>query len=156
MLLYGHASYAAWLRRHGGVMTVTTEDLVKKYVAIRDYLKAEAEKREAADKPYIAAMDAIEGALSLELDRLGADSIKTGEGTAYRSTIMSPRMVDREVFMSFLRNMIIDGDPYDRKAFDFITSAISKDAVKAHMEENGAPPPGVDLTYIKRLNIRRS
>lgn len=124
------------------------DDLVKKYIEVRDFMKIKAEAFDAEMKPYSTALVAIEGALAMEMDRLGADSIKTEHGTPYRSTIMSPKVTDRDAFLDFVAA---------ENAFEFFTAAIAKEAVKTYMEEHGdALPPGVEVAYIKKINIRRA
>ena len=135
---------------------MTAALLVKKYIEIRDFLAAKAEERDAADKPYREAMTAIEGALAIEMDRLQCDSIKTEFGTPYRSTIVTPKVTDRDKFMQAVVDDVVDFGA-EAESLKFFTAAISKEAVKAYMEDHAdALPPGVEVTSFKKLNIRRS
>lgn len=126
----------------------TSAEIIDTYVKYRDYVKAKGAEHDAAMKPYLQAMETIEGVLSLELDRLQAESLKTEAGTAYRSVLQSPKIADRDTFLDFV---------VSTNNFDFFTAAVRKEAVTAYMEENaGQAPPGIEVAQIRKLNIRRS
>ena len=132
---------------------VSAADLIKKYVELRDYKAVQEADLEARLAPYNEAMKTIEGMLQALLnkeapDTDGSASIKTPHGTAYRKKVMSLKMADRDIFHKFV---LANG------ATQFLTAAVSKEAVQEHMKENnGALPPGLDVAYIYNLNVRRS
>lgn len=122
-------------------------ELIAKYVKIRD---AKAEK-EAAHKEelkrYNNALFKIEQALLKEFNETGQDSAKTPAGTAYRSTRTSAKVSDRDAFLAFVR---------DSDGWDFLENRVNKTAVEAFIEEHDELPPGVDVTRVVTINIRRS
>ncbi len=123
-------------------------DLIKKRIEIRDYLERIAKEREAADKPYVDAVTALEGMVSQLMLEQNVESLKTEHGTAYKSKIMAVKMADRDAFLDFVINT--DGK-------QFLTSAVAKEAVKEYMDEhNSALPPGLDVTYIMKTNFRKA
>lgn len=127
---------------------MTIGEMIKKYVDLRDFMKLRAEARAVEDKPYNEAMETIEGVLLQHLNENNEQSIKTEWGTAYKSTTMSAKVASPEDFFNYVR---------EADAFQLLTSAVSKDAVKEHMEEHqGQPPPGVDVTYFTKVNFRRA
>jgi len=48
-------------------------------------------------RPYQEDIELLENLLGAEINRLGGQSIKTVYGTAYRSTVVSFRVADRNV-----------------------------------------------------------
>lgn len=126
----------------------TTADYIGKYIALRNTVAALTAEHEERVKPYAEAMQAIEGAVTEEINRLGGESVKTDQGTAYRSTLLAVKVADRELFMDFI---------FDGRREGFLTSAVAKEAVKEWLDEhNGALPPGIDVTYIYRTNFRKA
>lgn len=126
---------------------MNAHDAIKKYIEIRDLLEARNKKRDEADKPYRDAMQALEGFLAQQFNEMGTDSIACrGVGTAYRSKLMSTKVADRGTFLGFV---------FDNKAEQFLTSAVSKEAVKDYIEQHQTPPPGIDVTFIHKINFRR-
>lgn len=128
---------------------MNTGEMIQQFIKLRDYVEAQTKAFEETMKPYKAGMAAIEAAVSQQIIELGGESIKTEHGTAYRTTVMSAKVVDRETFFQF----IVD-DWGERSAF--LTSAISKDALKDYIEQNNSKPPGIDIATIHKTNFRRS
>lgn len=128
-------------------MTFSEADMVRKYVELRDRKKQIEERLKEELAPLTNAMDTLESALLHRMNESGAESIKTEFGTAYKSKVMSTKVADRETLMGFVR---------ERGAFHLLTAAVSKEAVRDHMEASGGlPPPGVDVTFITTVNFRR-
>ena len=82
-----------------------------------------------------------------EFNETGQESAKTEHGTAYKATRMSTKVSDRDAFLNFVR---------ENEAWEFLESRANKTAVTAYMEENEDVPPGVDVSRISTINIRRS
>jgi len=56
-------------------------------------------------------------------------------------------MADRDAFLDFV---------FNANERQFITNAMTKEAVKEYMEEHqGSAPPGVDVGYIHKTNFRK-
>ena len=127
----------------------TTAEMIQQYIKLRDYLELKTKEFEATMKPYRDGMATLEGKVSQQIIDLGGESIKTEFGTAYRTTVMAVKVVDRETFFQFIAD-----DWGERSAF--LTSAISKDAYKDYIEQNNSKPPGTDVAFIHKTNFRRS
>jgi hypothetical protein len=98
--------------------------------------------------PYHEAMKAIEGAVAAHLDSAEGNSIRTDKGTAYRTTVMQTKVADRETFLDFV---------FDGRREGFLTNAVSKEAVREHMDAHaGALPPGIDIAMIHKCNFRKA
>jgi hypothetical protein len=122
--------------------------LVQKYIELRDTVDAFTKCYEDKVKPYKEAMETIANAMLGRLNDQQTQSVKTEHGTAYVSTLMSAKVVDRDTFINYVMS---------HEAFNLLTSNVAKDAVKEFMENSsGQLPPGVDVTYINKCLFRRS
>ncbi len=127
---------------------MNTSEIIGKYIEYRDYLAKRQEAFDLEIKPYQDAMTVLSGAMQLQLIEAKEESVRTEAGTAYLSTTLHARVKDREALMNFVR---------EADAFDLLTAAVSKDAVKQYIDEHQqALPPGVEVTYITKCNFRRA
>jgi len=127
---------------------MNTQEIIARYIAMRDYLAQRQEAFDAEIKPYKEGMDALAGMVQLELNQRGEESVKTEAGTAYLSKTMTVKVKDRHALFDFIR---------ESDEFDLLTAAVAKDAVQQYMDEHqGAMPPGVEAAYFTRCNFRRA
>lgn len=126
---------------------MNTGELIKKFIELRDFKEARTKAFEAEMAPYTKAMDTIANTVGQQITELGGESIKTEFGTAYHSEILSVKVANREEFMRFV---------FDDQREEFLTSAVSKEAVKDWIDKYQALPPGIDVTKILKTNFRRS
>lgn len=117
--------------------------LVEARQKIKDWL----EKAEAAFKASIVTaaerLVKIDGMLMAALDEIGVENVKTAHGTVYFTHPESMRVIDKEAFFEWVAA---------ENAFDVLTSAVSKDAIR----ERGEMPPGVEVTRIRKLCVRKN
>ena len=126
---------------------MTDEEIIRQRIAIRDHVAKLTEKFEQTLAPYKAAEVALEGAITERMIAQGQESIRTDAGTAYRISVLSTKVADRDLFLAFV---------FKTENGSFIMNSAPKEAVREYMEENkGAPPPGVDITYIHKTNFRK-
>lgn len=126
------------------------DELVDKYIKLRDLkarLKAEFEEKVA---PIDAAMDKVESVLLGALDNLGLESArgKDGTGTAYISMKTSASVADRDAYFAW----VLD-NPEERMIF--IEARANKTAVEHYKDTNQELPPGVNWSATRTVNIRR-
>ena len=127
---------------------MTPAEMIEQYIVCRDWLEADDAKHAERQKPIRERMQILEGAVTEALLAAGGESLKTEQGTAYRSTVLAVRCASREDFMDFV---------FDGRREGFLTSAVAKDAVKEWMNDHpGETPPGVDVTWIHKTNFRRA
>lgn len=126
----------------------TVDDYVAQYVKLRDFLKKETDAFDERLKPYNDAMKLFEAQLGQKMLDDGVESFKTEHGTAYKTSTMSVRIADKD---SFVRYVI------GEQAWGLVDFRPLKEGVKEFMDENGAtPPPGVDITFVTNVRVRRS
>lgn len=123
----------------------SADQLIERYVQLRDDKSALAEVHGAQMKLYNDALEAIEAALQDMLNQTGGDSIKTPHGTAYRSTATTAKIEDWPGFITFVLGT---GD----------TELLVRNVNKSRFEEltqGGVAVPGISTSQIQRINVRR-
>lgn len=117
------------------------------YVKLRDK-KREIEERHKAELAGInTTMDQLTALMMSTLDEIGAQSIKTSEGTVYTSSRYSASLADPQAFMKFV---------IENQKFDLLDRKANATACRDFVAENGTQPPGVNLTAIRTLGVRRA
>jgi len=126
---------------------LTPAERVAAYIRLRDYKKAAEEEFKNSLKRVIDAMEKLEGELLNDLNASGANSLSCDAGTVYKNTQLSATVENREAFREYVvKNNLWEA--MDIKA--------NKTFVKEFMEREGAPLPGVKVTQIATVGVRRS
>lgn len=126
---------------------VNIDKLVEAYRKLRDK-KAEIDQEY---KERIAKVrekqELIENKILEFFNETGMESAKTPHGTAYVSEVMNARVADRDAFFRFVR---------EHDAWEMLESRANKTAVRQFVEEHdGELPPGVDITTVRKINVRK-
>ena len=123
------------------------EKRVMQYVAVRDAIKAMKDKHEKELEPMVDIQNVLTGIIQQCLEAAGAESIKTSEGTAYTTTRYNASLADPAAFMQFVR---------DTNNFDLMDRKANAPAVRDYVAEHGTLPPGVNLSSISTIGVRRA
>ena len=132
----------------GGVLppTITFDQMVAKYIALRDKTDAIKKVHQAELAKYNLALGTLEGWMLNVLNTNHAESMRAEAGTAYTSTTSSAKVEDWGAVMEFIRT---------NDAWDLLEKRVSKIAVEAIVQETKQPIPGVAIVRDTRLNVRR-
>lgn len=125
----------------------TTEQLIDKYIELRDRrdAKSDAIKKELAI--LNAGMDAIAANLLDEMNAAGETSRKTDRGTAFIKVVDFVGVGNWDTTLtSILTN----------QQYNLLNKAVNKMAVKEYIAEHGTPPPGVNYTEKREVQVRRA
>lgn len=156
----------------------TIDEVVKKYIDLRDR-KAEIAKRQAEEiKPLSDAMDSIETWLLNQMNQLGVDSLKTSSGTPYKAISNSVKLTDAGAFKGHVFAPALEGinnylsavgytlQPVDLEAiqsclqeqtrWDMVDFRAGKKGILEYLERTDEMPPGVQIDSSTVVNIRRS
>lgn len=126
---------------------MNTDQLVEKYVALRDK-KAEIKKRQTEElSRYDLAMSQLEVMMLDILNATGAESMRTNSGTMFKTMRTSTKVMDWSATLEFIKT---------NNAWDLLEARVSKVAVEAIMAETQQPIPGVATNREIVLNVRRS
>ena len=126
-------------------MEPTVAMMIGKVIELRDRVDAKTKAYKDSIKQDETDIDLLENLLLAEINKLDGQSIKTACGTAFRATLTSFRVADREVWV----NWVIANNQGD-----MLTLHVAKEAVKEYTDQNGLPP-GLNMTTIHRCNVRR-
>jgi|SRR5882724_5414126 len=131
------------------VQLPTADQIVQKYMELRDYVRLSTEAFNAQMKPYVEAMATLEGAAAMLMKKTGVKNLSTEFGTAYQQAGKSVTVEDHEKFLTF-----VFSQPENKK---FLTRHVSKEQVETFMEGvgNGHPPPGIKVAPYVNTNFRR-
>lgn len=122
------------------------EKRIGEYVACRDLIAEKKKEHEASIQPLVDLQNKLTGWLQQFLQEAGADSIKSKMGTCYTSTKYSASLADPDAFMTYV---------ITNKNFDLLDRKANVTAVKDHVKEKGVLPPGVNLSAIETIGVRR-
>ena len=114
---------------------VASREEIRKLTAQIDEIKAVQSKRE----DYLLT----------ELQKLGAQNLRTVHGTVYITTKESVTVADWSAVLDYVRA---------NEAWEFLTKGVSKSAVLEYLgeEKENPPPPGVSYVATRTVGIRRS
>lgn len=137
-----------------GIIYMTDTDIagpadkrVEQYIQLRDKLKAMDVEYEEKRKPLRAMQDILSGWLQEFLEKSGGTAIKTKHGTVYLSTRYSASLADPDAFMNFV---------IENKLYDLLDRRANSTACKDYATEKGDLPPGVNLTALQTVGVRRA
>jgi hypothetical protein len=122
------------------------EKRVGQYISIRDRLKEMDDEFEKKRAPLVELQNLLTGWMMQFLETSGADSIKTSAGTCFNSTRYSASLADPKAFMDFV---------IDQRNWDLLDRKANATAVRDYVAEKGSLPPGVNLSAIRTVNVRR-
>jgi len=127
--------------------TWTVDDMIGKYVRLRDQKRQVEEKHKEELKRYNDVLSGIEAWLMEQMNRLGLDNMKTPHGTAFKSVRRSATVYEWAVTLPWI---------IANQAWHLLEARVSKTAAFDTVNETKEPIPGVELNTEVCLNIRRA
>ena len=125
--------------------------LVLEHQQIKAHL--EAQQKIFADycKPYNEKLEALASTVQGAMTEQGIKSFKTDTGTAILSTIVTPKILDKEKFLDFVL------EDWDNRGAMLQIGSPQKDALQEYMDANeNRLPPAVDVSTFVRFSIRKA
>src|ERR1700675_92672 len=131
---------------------LSISDLVAEHNRLDDFISAETKRFTEHLKPTKTRIDEIKSILLGMLNEQKANSFATDAGTCYISTITTPKVIDRDKYLDFVN------EHWESIGNELLqVGTPQKDALKQYLEDNkNQPPPGIEVNYFNRVNIRRS
>src|SRR5262249_15549017 len=130
--------------RHPAMTDQTADQLLDRYLYLRDHLDAQDKAFKEWAKPFRDEMEKISAQVHEMLLALGGDRPKlaTGSGTAYFQTTRNPSIMDRDAFLKFVgENWNTFGNAMLQLRAPQVTAL--DEYMQAH---DGELPPGVKLS----------
>lgn len=128
-------------------MNYNADQLIQRYVEIRDEKAAVAERHKGEMQPFNDQLEVLENVLLGLLNEQGGQNIKTEHGTAYISEVMNVKVDDWDSFLYYVQRF---------QAWNMLVRNVNKTAVKELMDGGAAAPPGVSTSTIRGVNVRRA
>ncbi len=156
----------------------TVEEVIGKYVELRDR-KAELVKKQAEEtRPLNEAMEHMENWLAHQMNEVGCNSFKTDAGTAFKVNSNSVQMQDPAAFKDFvfapvlqavinyltssgyaIRDVdspVISNIIRDLPMWDMVDFRAGKKGIVDYTTNEQKPVPGVAVNTTTSINIRRA
>ena len=146
--------------------SLTADLLIKRELELDDYLSAQSKAFTEFCKPFRQEIEAIRNRLlAMHLEQK-TDQFKTEFGVSYVSEIMqqkidpaAPEYVDADGVCYSGREALLwyMVDQWDKYGNEGLAVSVPIATIRAHMDDNeGKPPPGISVSFMKRVNIKRS
>jgi hypothetical protein len=125
-------------------------DLIQEYRKVDAWVTGETARFTDHLAPHKKRCEEIKSILLGMMNEGKINNISTDAGAAYISTIMTPKIVDRDKYLDFVN------ENWESVGNEMLqVSMPQKTALKTYMEEhNDALPPGVEVSYFNRVNIK--
>jgi hypothetical protein len=125
--------------------------LVSEYQQIRGHVDAQAKQFQNYCKPYNEKMEGIQAQITAAMTEQGIKSFKTDTGTAILSTIITPKVLDKEKYLDWVL------DDWNNRGDMLQIGAPQKAALDAYMDSHdGALPPNIETSSLLRFSIRKA
>lgn len=146
-------------------------DLIAEFFTLKDHSETQSKAFAEYLKPTNARMEEIRQTLHAMAIEGGVNGFPTDSGTAYLSTILNHTIDPESTYtnaegrVSQGRDALLDWalDHWEDYGSEGLQIGISKAVVDKYMQDRandneyrGKPPPGLKLSELIRLNIRRS
>lgn len=118
----------------------------QEYIRVRDKLKEMDERHEKERAPLLEVQNLLSGWIMHFLEQSGVESVRTKHGTCSTSTRYTASLADPDAFMNFVKS---------KGLFDLLDRRASATAVRAYVEEHKNLPPGVNLSALRTVSVRR-
>lgn len=125
----------------------TNEEIIARYLELRTRKEKLVSKfEEDFIKPIEGKMKALENFMLSKSIQEKTNSFKTDAGTCYKQTVRSVKVEDHQELLNYVR---------DHGAWGLLPASVVKSEVEAIIELTNAPPPGVSVTAITKMNFRK-
>lgn len=141
---------------------MTAEQVIAKYIELRNQRTLLTKKHEEELAPTVAAMQKIELWLLAKLNEAGANSLNTNAGTAFKVLHTSVTMADPQVFKRFVLGPAAEafgidvGSFIDLVKWDVVDFRAGKKGIQEFMEQHDSVPPGVNVSQNTGISVRRA
>lgn len=122
--------------------------VTKAYVAIRDERSKIKKAYDTEDIALKEKLTLLEGVMLSHLNDSGTESVRTANGTFYKTEELKPSGSDWQAFYDWIK---------ENDAFEALERRIKRDFIKEHMDTHeGQLPPGVSVHREFVVRVRRT
>lgn len=124
---------------------ITSGQLIAQFLKLRNRIKEKEDEQKKALAPAKEMLALMNAKLLDMLNQAAVDSIAAPDGTAYKTERSTASISEGQEFRDYV---------VANELFDLLDWKANATAVKDHINEFGAPPPGVKLTTVLTVNVR--
>lgn len=139
------------------IQAMSNDELITEHRKIGDHVTTQTKQFNEYLKPIRERENWIEKQLFIRLAELNKGkpegkraSISTDAGTAYLSTITTPKVTDKTRWLDWVL------EDWDNRGGMLAIGAPVKEAFNGYIDEVGSAPPFVEVSTFTRVNVRRS
>ncbi len=129
------------------VSELSNDELVKVYVQLRDRREQRKTEFKAADSADESKQEKIEAILLARYQEQGIESARTQYGTAYKAKEGYASVADKDALWQYVN---------EHNARALLTITANRKEVRAHIDEYGELPPGVNWREEIRIRVNRA
>ena len=131
------------------IMTAPTiGQIVERRLALRAKREAIEAEKDALIEPYKLAEKDLDDKLLAYMIQNDMQNVRgSSGGIAFRKRTMTATMEDRSALVRHVMS--------DPSAFDVFTNNVSKDWVKAFVDDHNEAPPGIKVDYITKVHVNK-
>lgn len=122
------------------------ERRTEQYISLRAKIAEITERHRQELAPFIETQNLLTAWFTQNLELVGAQSVKTANGTVYQSTTYTASLEDPKAFMDF----VITNEKYE-----LLNKSANATAVRDFVKETGGLPPGAKLNAKRTIGVRR-
>ncbi len=126
---------------------MTQDDLIAKYVALRDKKASVVAAHKLEIAKFDETLDKVEALLLKQFSEQGVDSVRCSSGTAFKHHKTSVTVADKEVYLNWIKQ---------NDAWEFLDIRPAKKTVEAYKDENQDIPPGINWRDEITVQVRRA
>lgn len=120
---------------------------VGKYIALRDKIKDISDRHKEELRPYAEMKEKLDALLLGYLNQINSDNASVKDvGTVYKTVKKSATVADADAFRRFV---------IGSEAWSLADWKANAHAVEEFIEQNNAPPPGVNYATTMSVGVRR-
>lgn len=124
------------------------DTLVSGYISLRDAIEADETEFKAKVKPKKEMLEKIEQEFKKHFDATGTDNLTVkGVGTAFKKIVTSVTVGDWDEVWEYIQK---------NEAWDVLEHRANKTAVLARLKEEGELLPGINMTQVVDVQVRRA
>ncbi len=121
--------------------------LTQNFLTVRNGLAAKKKAFEESVADATLLQENLRAALHKKLLDAGLDSARTDAGTPYLSTTMSAKVTAWDAFHAWVEEV---QEP------DFLVRNVASKKVEEWVDAGNPPPPGIEISYMTKCNVRSS
>jgi hypothetical protein len=126
--------------------TNNVDALVSKYIQLRDKRDEVRKQHKEVEARYKTGLDYLGAQLLAVIDAFGAEHIACASGTAIKTFKTSATVQDWPATLAYIR---------ENEFWDLLEARVSKIAVESLIVETQQPIPGVKLSQMVDVSVRR-